>query len=89
MKEGALLVNCARGGVVDEAALREALLSGRLGGAYLDVFAEEPYAGALLELENVLLSPHIGSYAAECRVAMEIEAVRNLLRHFPGKEIPA
>ncbi|MBI3090365.1 MAG: phosphoglycerate dehydrogenase [Candidatus Tectomicrobia bacterium] len=82
MKPGAILVNCARGGLVDEQALYELLRAGRLAGAYLDTFELEPYVGPLTELPNVLLSPHIGSYAAECRVRMEVEAVENVLRFF-------
>jgi D-3-phosphoglycerate dehydrogenase len=88
MKPGAFLVNCARGGIVDEVALAEALRDGHLGGAYLDVFAEEPYTGPLVELRNVLLSPHMGSYAAECRLAMETQAVENLLPFFPQEANP-
>lgn len=87
MRRGALLVNCARGGMIDEAALAEALTSDQLGGAYLDVFAEEPYEGPLVDLQNVLLSPHMGSYASECRLAMELQAVENLLRHLPQKVV--
>jgi D-3-phosphoglycerate dehydrogenase / 2-oxoglutarate reductase len=79
LKPGALLVNCARGGLIDEDALADRLRDGRIAGAYLDTFEQEPYQGPLAELDNVLLSPHIGSYATECRVRMEMEAVRNLL----------
>lgn len=79
MKEGAYLVNCARGGLVDEAALAAALGPGRLAGACLDVFEHEPYEGPLAASDRTLLTTHIGSYAIESRVAMEIEAVENLL----------
>lgn len=79
MKPDAVLVNCARGGLVDEDALLTQLQSGKLAGAYLDTFEKEPYDGPLTTAENVLLTPHIGSYAAECRLRMETEAVENLL----------
>lgn len=80
IKPGAFVVNCARGGLVDEAALLAALQNGRVAGAYLDTFEQEPYHGPLAQLDNVLLTPHIGSYAAECRVRMEVEAAQNLLQ---------
>jgi len=73
------MVDTARGDVLDEAALADALRDGRLGGAYLDVFSEEPYTGSLGELDSVLLTPHAGSYAEEARVRMETEAVEQLL----------
>jgi len=80
MKEGALIINTSRGGVVDESVLYEYLKNGNLSGAALDVFEEEPYFGALKELDNVILTPHIGSYAKEARVEMERQAVENLLK---------
>ncbi len=82
MKPGALLVNAARGGWVDETALLEALRSGKLGGAYLDVFAAEPYKGPLSELDNIVLTAHIGSYALECRIGMEVEAAQKVIDFF-------
>jgi D-3-phosphoglycerate dehydrogenase / 2-oxoglutarate reductase len=79
MRPGSFLLNASRGGLVDEEALYASLQSGHLGGAYLDVFEREPYDGPLTQLENVVLSPHIGSYAVESRLRMETEAVENLL----------
>jgi D-3-phosphoglycerate dehydrogenase len=79
MKRGSWLINCARGGVVDETALSQVLQEGWLSGAALDVFVEEPYKGPLAGLDNVILTPHIGSYAVESRIEMEIEAVKNLI----------
>ncbi len=79
MKQGAVLINAARGGLVDEAALADAVRSGRLSGAGLDCFDDEPYRGELAELPQVVLTPHIGSYAAEARAMMEEQAVDNLL----------
>jgi len=79
MKEGAWIVNVARGGVVDEKALFSALQDGHLAGAALDVFEKEPYNGPLKKLENIILTPHIGSYAKEARIEMEIQAAKNLI----------
>ena len=80
MKKGSLLINVARGGLIDENALYNALCSGHLGGAALDCFEQEPYTGKLKDLDNVLLTAHIGSYAQEGRVLMERQAVENLFR---------
>lgn len=80
LRPGAILVNTARGGLIDEEALEAALASGRVGAACLDVFEHEPYKGPLARLDNVILTPHIGSYAREARIRMEQAAVENLLR---------
>lgn len=82
MKKGAWLINASRGGLVDEGALYKALSSGDLSGAALDVFESEPYKGPLASLSNVILTPHIGSYAREARMRMETEAVDNLIKGF-------
>jgi D-3-phosphoglycerate dehydrogenase len=79
MKRGAILINTSRGGLVDEDALYHALKSGHLGGAALDAMETEPYHGPLKELDRVILTPHIGSYALEARVQMEMEAAKNLI----------
>jgi len=79
MQPGAILVNTARGGVVDEAALIEALKNGVIAGAGLDVFQDEPSVSeGLLTLDNVLMSPHIGTATAETRDAMGIRVIDNI-----------
>jgi D-3-phosphoglycerate dehydrogenase len=79
-KRGVILVNTARGNLIDEEALQDCLQEGRVGFACLDVFESEPYCGPLCSFENVILTPHIGSYAKEARVLMERTAVENLLK---------
>ncbi len=84
------LVNVARGSLVDQAALIDLLSSGRLGGAALDVFADEPEVpDALLALDNVVVSPHQGSRTEEAREAMGTLVIDNLRAHFDGKPLPA
>ncbi len=80
MKKGTYIVNTSRGGVIDELVLYKYLTNGYLSGAALDVFKDEPYTGPLKELDNVIITPHIGSYAKEARIEMERQAVENLLR---------
>lgn len=89
MKDDAVLINAARGGVVEEAALAEALKAGRLGGAALDVFEVEPLtadAGAKFEgLDNIILTPHIAGVTEESNVRVSDLIAETVLRHLDGK----
>jgi D-3-phosphoglycerate dehydrogenase len=80
MKKGALLVNIARGGLIDEKALFSALNEGRIGGAALDCFEEEPYSGPLTKCQNIQMTAHMGSYAKEGRAMQEAEACVELMK---------
>ena len=80
MKPGSIIINAARGGLIDETALDEALISGHLGMAALDVFEQEPYHGPLTKNDRMILTSHIGSLAKESRKCMELEAAENLLK---------
>ena len=80
MKQGIYLLNAGRGNLIDEEALLGAIHDGIVAGAWIDTFQDEPYRGPLRQCENVILTPHIGSYTHEGRKQMEIEAVRNLIK---------
>ena len=83
------LINIARGALIDEEAMTEALADGRLGAAGLDVFADEPKVPAALRaLPNVVLTPHVGSLTVETRHAMGQLVVDNLQAHFAGQPLP-
>jgi lactate dehydrogenase-like 2-hydroxyacid dehydrogenase len=87
MRPHAILVNTARGDLVDEAALAEALRAGTIAGAGLDVYEREPQVHPdLLGLENVALLPHLGSATRETRRAMGERALANLVAFFDGRE---
>lgn len=84
MKQGVYVANAGRGGLINEAALRDALESGQVAGAWLDAFAEEPYQGPLASYPQVLLTPHVGYSSDEARRRMEMEAATNLLAGLAG-----
>jgi len=89
MKPTAVLINTARGDIVDEVALAEALRSGAIAAAGLDVYEGEPVVPAeLLALENVVLLPHLGSATESTRTAMGMKAVENLVAFFAGTQVP-
>jgi lactate dehydrogenase-like 2-hydroxyacid dehydrogenase len=89
MKPSAILINTARGPVVDEAALASALREGRIAAAGLDVYEHEPAIHPdLLACENAVLLPHLGSATIETRTAMGIQATDNLEAFFAGRELP-
>ena len=80
MKPRSVLVNTARGGIVNEAELAHALRNRQLAGAAVDVFMEEPYRGELAGLDNCILTCHMGSMSEDCRARMETEAVQETIR---------
>lgn len=79
MRDGVIVLNSARGELVDEQAIVSALESGKVAGAWFDAFWQEPYTGRLIEFDQVLLTPHVGTYTRQCRLSMETAAVENLL----------
>ncbi len=84
-----ILINTARGGIVDEAALAQMLSDGRLAGAGLDVYEDEPAIHPVLPtLENVVLAPHLGSATEEGRIAMGAKVIDNILAFAAGKTLP-
>lgn len=91
MKPTAMLINAARGGLIDEAALVTALREGAIAGAGLDVLDDEPPRpdSPLLTLDNVLLTPHIAALTSECAERMAVHSVQNVIDFFNGRVDPA
>jgi D-3-phosphoglycerate dehydrogenase len=85
MKPDAILINTARGELIDEAALARTLRARPQFSAAIDVFEDEPYRGELTGLPNCLLSAHMGSATRDCRLRMELEAAQEVVRHFKGE----
>jgi D-3-phosphoglycerate dehydrogenase len=86
MKTGVRIINCARGGIVDEAALYEALTNGKVAGAALDVFGEEPPTNwKLTKLDNVICSPHVGAQTKEAQGRVAAEVADKLIEFAKGK----
>jgi D-3-phosphoglycerate dehydrogenase / 2-oxoglutarate reductase len=87
MKPDALLINTARGGIINERDLANALNSGHLAGAAIDVFEHEPYSGPLAGIERCLLTSHMGSMSVDCRMRMEIEATKEAVRFLTNEPL--
>ncbi|RJR40121.1 MAG: dehydrogenase [Desulfobacteraceae bacterium] len=86
-KKDAYLMNLSRGGIVNETDLYHALKENRLAGAAIDCFETEPYSGFLTEMENVILTQHMGSCSFDCHARMEIEATKDLISFFSGNSL--
>jgi D-3-phosphoglycerate dehydrogenase len=87
MKPDAMIINTARGGIINEDDLADVLNAGHLSGAAIDVFCEEPYQGKLTSIERCLLTSHMGSMSIDCRTRMEIEATEEAIRFLTGKPL--
>ncbi len=87
MKSDALLINTARGGIINEKHLYAVLQAGHLGGAAIDVFEQEPYNGPLRDIDRCLLTAHMGSMSVDCRARMEIEATADTVRFLTGQPL--
>jgi D-3-phosphoglycerate dehydrogenase len=87
MKHDAIIINTARGGIINEGDLYDVMKAGHLSGAAIDVFENEPYAGPLGQIERCLLTAHMGSMSVDCRTRMEIEATEEAVRFLTGKPL--
>jgi D-3-phosphoglycerate dehydrogenase len=87
MKQDALIINTARGGIINEQDLAAVMAAGHLSGAAIDVFNQEPYKGDLAQIERCLLTSHMGSMSVDCRTRMEIEATEEAVRFLTGQTL--
>jgi len=87
MKSDAIIINTARGGIINEKDLYDVMSMGHLSGAAIDVFEEEPYKGNLAEIERCVLTAHMGSMSIDCRTSMEIEATKEVVRFIKNKPL--
>ena len=87
MSSNSVLINTARGGIIDEEALYTALMGHQIAGAAIDVFEEEPYQGLLTTCPNIILTAHMGSMTVDCRTKMEIEACEEACRYLDSAPI--
>jgi D-3-phosphoglycerate dehydrogenase / 2-oxoglutarate reductase len=87
MKEDAIIINTARGGIINEDDLYEVMKSGHLSGAAIDVFDFEPYDGKLQEIQRCILTAHMGSMSVDCRTCMEIEATEEAVRFLTNQSL--
>ncbi|MCD6171438.1 MAG: hydroxyacid dehydrogenase [Thermoplasmata archaeon] len=86
MKRSAYIINCARGGIIDEDALYEALKNGMIAGAALDVYENEPYTGRLTELDNIVFTPHLGASTKEGQIRAGIICAEQIMKVLDGEE---
>lgn len=87
MKKDAIIINTARGGIINEEDLAAVLTAGHLNGAAIDVFNKEPYTGELAQIDRCLLTSHMGSMSIDCRTRMEIEATEEAIRFLSGRPL--
>ena len=87
MKSDAILINTARGGIVNEKALYDVIKEGHLAAVGIDTFEHEPYTGPLASVNRCLLTAHMGSMSIDCRAQMEIEATREAVRFLAGEPL--
>jgi D-3-phosphoglycerate dehydrogenase len=87
MREDAIIINTARGGIINEQDLYEVMQAGHLSGAAIDVFDLEPYDGKLREIQRCILTAHMGSMSVDCRTRMEIEATEEVVRFLTNQPL--